>query len=447
MNKQELQLILSEGEGQYIEFKEKIDKNFSKELVGFANASGGTIYLGVSDDAEIKSFNLDNRIRSQIQDIARNCDPPIVVDIQEFENIAIVNVKEGIDKPYSCSDGFFMRMGANAQKLKRDEILNFAIKSGKIRFDEQICENFDWNDFDDEKFEYYLKLDGISTIIERNDLLKNLNLLTDSGIRNAAVLLFSKNPYKYFFSSRTRCIHFRDNERIEILDKKEVDKGIIGNIEFAINYLKERVPVEYVTKSISRKELPEYLEDVYREAIINAVAHRDYYDFNADIAVEKLSDRIFINNPGGITFPDSEFGVMSYPRNRLIADILSRTSYMEKAGTGIKRMRKNSIENNNILEIKYTDSYYLLSLFSNKKPQQKTQQKIQQKTQQKPQQKTRDKILILMQDDNRITTNEIAATLGISRNTINEHISNLKKEGALKRVGGRKEGLWEVLNY
>jgi ATP-dependent DNA helicase RecG len=433
MNKQELQLILSEGEGQYIEFKEKIDKNFSKELVGFANASGGTIYLGVPDDAEVKGFKLDNRIRSKIQDIARNCDPQIVVDIQEFENITIVNVKEGIDKPYSCSDGFFMRMGANAQKLKRDEILNFAIKSGKSRFDEQICENFDWNDFDDEKFEYYLKLAGISTIIERNDLLKNLNLLTDSGIRNAAVLLFSKKPYKYFFSSRIRCIHFRDNERVDILDKKEVDKGIIGNIEFAINYLKERVPVEYIIKSISRKELPEYLEDVYREAIINAVVHRDYYDFNADIAVEKLSDRIFINNPGGITFPDSEFGVMSYPRNRLIADVLSRTSYMEKAGTGIKRMRKNSIENNNILEIKYTDSYYFLSLFSNKK------------TQQKPQQKTRDKILILMQDDNRITTNEIAATLGISRNTINEHIANLKKEGLLERTGRRKEGSWKVI--
>ena len=82
MNKDELQLILSEGEGQFIEFKEKLDKHFSKELVAFANASGGRIFLGISDVAEITGINVDNRLRSQLQDIARNCDPPILIDIR-----------------------------------------------------------------------------------------------------------------------------------------------------------------------------------------------------------------------------------------------------------------------------------------------------------------------------------------------------------------------------
>ena len=141
------------GEGQFIEFKESLDKNLPKEMVAFANASGGLIYLGVTDRGAIKGIEATNKLKSQIQDMARNCDPPIAILITESNHILSIKIKEGINKPYSCSSGFFMRMGANSQKMNRDEILSLAIKTGKIRFDEQICTEFDWKDFDDEKFE------------------------------------------------------------------------------------------------------------------------------------------------------------------------------------------------------------------------------------------------------------------------------------------------------
>jgi len=92
-----------------------------------------------------------------------------------------------------------------------------------------------------------------------------------------------------------------------------------------------------------------------------AIIHRDYFDVKGDVAVEKLSDRIFINNPGGITFPKEEFGIMSYPRNRLLADILSRTLFMEKAGTGIKRMKTESRSNRNELEIDFSEYFYFFN--------------------------------------------------------------------------------------
>jgi len=240
MNKKELKFILQEGEGQFIEFKESFDsKNLSKEIISFANASGGKIYLGVADSGEISGVKITNKLKSQIQDIANNCDPPAVIAFEEFENILIIEVKEGKNKPYSCSAGFYMRVGPNSQKMKRDEILKLAIKGGKIRFDEQICEDFDFKDFDDEKFEYYLKLSKISYNLEREDILKNLKVLTADGMTNAGVLFFAKNPHKYIGNSRVRCVYFNDDIRVNILDKKEVDRGIVGNIEFAVNYLKE----------------------------------------------------------------------------------------------------------------------------------------------------------------------------------------------------------------
>jgi ATP-dependent DNA helicase RecG len=211
--------IIELGEGQFIEFKESFDKVIQKEMVAFANASGGVIYLGITDAGITKGVEITNWLKSQIQDIAYNCDPSILISINQIESVLAIEVKEGSNKPYSCSSGFFMRMGANSQKMTRNEILALAIKSGKIRFDEQICSNFDWKDFDEEKFTYYLKLSRISYNLPKEEILRNLRVLTDEGFTNAGVLYFAKVPYKYVISSKIRCIHFNDDDRVDILDK------------------------------------------------------------------------------------------------------------------------------------------------------------------------------------------------------------------------------------
>ena len=221
-----IEKILEFGEGQYIEFKESVDKNLQKEIAAFANASGGKIYIGINDIGEIKGIDTTNKLKSQIQDTAYNCDPPILVNLKPMGKILAVQVMEGTNKPYSCSSGFYMRMGANSQKMRRDEILALAIKTGKIRFDEQVCSNFSWRDFDNEKFEYYLKLARISNNAPKEEILRNLRVLTDDGLTNAGVLYFAKEPYKYIISSRIRCIHFNDDIRVDILDKKVIDRGI-----------------------------------------------------------------------------------------------------------------------------------------------------------------------------------------------------------------------------
>jgi ATP-dependent DNA helicase RecG len=86
MNKDELQLILEESEGYRIEFKESMT-SIDKELVAFANSSGGRIFLGITDDKEIKGVNITNKFKSQIQDIANNCQSSIKIILEEFENI------------------------------------------------------------------------------------------------------------------------------------------------------------------------------------------------------------------------------------------------------------------------------------------------------------------------------------------------------------------------
>jgi len=116
MKAEELTLILAEGEGYLIEFKEK-PAHIDREMVAFANGSGGRIFIGISDSGEIKGVSVTNKIKSQIQDIANNCEPPIKIRLQELDNILVVHVKNGEDKPYSCKSGFYTRIGPRPSKL------------------------------------------------------------------------------------------------------------------------------------------------------------------------------------------------------------------------------------------------------------------------------------------------------------------------------------------
>jgi len=391
--------------------------------------------LGITDSDEIKGISVTNKLKSQIQDMARNCDPTIAILLSEFDNVLLVEIKEGDNKPYSCSSGFYMRMGANSQKMSRNEILALAIKSGKIRFDEQICNNFDWKDFDDEKFEYYLKLAGISNNLPKEETLKNLRVLTDEGFTNAGALFFAKIPYKYIISSKIRCIHFYGDKRIDILDKKVIDRGIIGNIEFAIEYLRERVPVRYEINDLARDEFPEYPIKAYREAIVNAIIHFDYF-LGDTIAIEKLKTKIIINNKGELLFPKKDFGKKSEARNRLLVDLLSRTDFMEKAGTGIQRVKNACLSNSNKILFDFTDSFWV-TIESNKNNN--VPLNVPLNTRQKA-------IISFVKKNSNITIEEMAAKYNVNEKTIKRDIEFLNNNNILKRVGSKKTGCWKLIN-
>jgi len=126
------------GEGQTIEFKEAPSK-LDKEIVAFANANGGVIFCGVDDSGKVVGTSVANSVRSEIQNIARNCDPQIQIKIEVLSgDVLRVEVPEGKSKPYQCSSGFFMRMGANAQKLKASEIKSL-LRSNERFYDSEVC--------------------------------------------------------------------------------------------------------------------------------------------------------------------------------------------------------------------------------------------------------------------------------------------------------------------
>ena len=144
LSREEFNYILQNGESYLVEFKEQLNKSFSREITAFANASGGKIYLGVTDSANPKGIEITNKLKSQIQDIANNCQPPVHINLHEYKNILIIEIPEGKDKPYQCADGFYIRMGANAQKMNREKIVDFLQAEGQLRFEEQFHKKFNF---------------------------------------------------------------------------------------------------------------------------------------------------------------------------------------------------------------------------------------------------------------------------------------------------------------
>ena len=106
MNYTDLDILLQEGETSMLEYKESLSSGFSRELVPFANTAGGKILLGVRDDGSVKGIEDTNDIRARIQDIARNCDPPVHILIEQITNVIIITVRESTEKPVQCSDGY-----------------------------------------------------------------------------------------------------------------------------------------------------------------------------------------------------------------------------------------------------------------------------------------------------------------------------------------------------
>jgi len=351
MTQDELNLILQEGEGYKIEFKENVNSDLSKELVAFANSSGERIFIGVRDNSTINGIAMSNKLMTQIQDTANNCDKPIKINLEYFSNILIVTIPEGTKKPYRCNTGFYIRSGAISQKLTTDQIIDFIQTEGRVRFDELENDRCDFNSsFSPQLLTKFLNLSSISQSLNNIPTLNNLEVIDEEAniikFRNSGVLFFTEKPVDFIPQANIVCARYEGNDKINILDRKELSGDIISNIEDAVDFIKRHIKIKFKIEGTRREELLEIPEVALREAIVNAIAHRDYFEKGANIMIEVFDNRIEFTNPGGLPkgFPVDDFGKISLTRNPTIASLLLRAKYIEKMGTGINRIRKSFID-------------------------------------------------------------------------------------------------------
>jgi ATP-dependent DNA helicase RecG len=351
---EDLEVILSEGEGHTVEFKERADKSLASEVCAFANASGGRIFIGVDNSGRVVGADAGNTARSRIQDTINQIEPRLHVDMEIADGLIVITVPEGARKPYSCAGGFYMRSGPNSQKLERDSIIEFFQSEGRVRYDEIVREDLPIAElFNEAAYGRYVRLAKISRVLDRDAILKNLGCAGTMGgklcFTNAGALFFRVNGEDVIFRhAGVVCTLYKGTDKAYILDAKELEDDIVGNIDDAMVFLKKHLRLGFRIEALRRENVLELPEDALREAVVNAVCHRDYFEKGARAFVEVFDDRVEIVSPGGACkgITKENFGTVSIARNPVVASMLNRIGYVEQMGTGVMRMKKAAREAN-----------------------------------------------------------------------------------------------------
>jgi ATP-dependent DNA helicase RecG len=346
-------IILNKGESYTVEFKVSADKTIADEVCAFANASGGHIYIGITDKGIVTGTDTSNTTRSKIQDTINKIEPRIIVDMEILDNVIVITVPEGVNKPYSSPNGFFLRSGPNSQKLNRNEIIDFLQSENKVIYDYIVDDNYPITDnFNEKEYQKFIEKAKISDVLSREIILSNLDCAGNAAngelsFTNAGILFFRDNSENVRFDfSHVVCVLYKGLNKVYVIDAKHLTGGIMENIDNAIVFLKRNLQLSYEIKGVQRKNILELPEDALREAVTNAICHKDNFEKGARVMVEIFDDRVEVTNPGSVPkgITNDNFGTTSIARNPVIASLLHRANYIERMGTGINRMTDAMIE-------------------------------------------------------------------------------------------------------
>jgi ATP-dependent DNA helicase RecG len=337
-------------ENQNIEYKQSWRDDYLKWICGFANAHGGRIFIGVDDNDEITGLEDYKKLMDDIPNKVVN-HLGLVVDVNLLKkgNKHYIEIDVPVSTvPISYHGTYHYRSGATKQELKGAALNKFLLQKIGVSWEQQIVPNATIEDIDEDTVKRFLQkaIDNkrISEHAASSDtltLFKSLDLVNDRGeFLLAALLLFGKRPKKYApaayfkigrFGQSPGDLLFQDIGEGNILD-------MAGTVMEILNRKYLVRPISY--EGLLRKEPLEYPEQALREAILNAIIHKDYHGTTIFLSI--YENRLMIWNPGKL--PDSltvellKSKHRSIPRNRLIADVFFMAGYIEAWGRGIDIM-------------------------------------------------------------------------------------------------------------
>ena len=455
LNEKNIKSLIASGEGYNVEFKVSIPskiKDVTEEICAFANAAGGTLLLGVDDNNIVQGVVFNNVKRSALQNSINEISPALHCEIYtvtvDSKDVVVIEVPSGDNKPYVLSGAIYVRQGPNSQKLTTvEEMRDFFQQADKIYFDEAPCKAIDINqDVPDNNINQFRALAGLGTTVSNEQVFNNLKLITKEGLlKNGAALFFAENPEQFFEKAVIRCIAFDGVDKRFIEDDKVMTGSLYNQYLQSMSWLKKKLDVRYDIEgagSQPRKEIWEIPETVFKEAIINALAHRDYYDKGARTTIEVFNDRVEISNPGGLIsgIPKNEFGKRSLSRNPLIFGLFERIRMVEQVGSGIGRMRDLMIEAD-LTEPEFnTEGMFTVTVrrpFDFNKWVDKWVENLT---------NNRVNIIKAIHENSKVSKRELEDKVGLSATAIDNNLDALKDLGLIERVGSAKGGHWQI-NY
>ena len=198
------------------------------------------------------------------------------------------------------------------------------------------------NDLDDEAWARFCDRAKVPDAMDRMVALRNLRLLDgEDRMTHAGAWLLARDIRRFTTTAHVSCALFMGTEKVRILDRRDFHRDIPTMIDDAVAWMLTKINVEFIIEHVQREERPELPEEALREAVANAVTHRDYRS-TANVHIYVFKDRIEIVSPGGLPagITEADLGFKSMPRNPLLFGMLYRMGVVENIGSGIKRMHE-----------------------------------------------------------------------------------------------------------
>ena len=484
-------------ETQNVEFKESWRDEYLKWICGFANAQGGELYIGVCDDGSICGVKDAGRLMEEIPNKTISLLGVVVdVDLLALGAFDVVRIRvNAYSVPISLRGVYYYRSGATKQELSGVALQDFLFRKTGLSWDDVVCEGAKIEDIDEHAIHYFLqraiesgRMSKSAVDLSIHDLLEGLGLLSVSGeLKNAAVLLFGRYPQRMFPSAQFKIGRFGADES-DLLFQDQIEGNILQMADKVVEVLRSKYLISPVTyRGLTRIEKLEVPEESLREAIFNAIVHRNYAGVHTQMKV--WNDRIELWNDGilpiGLTVDKLSQPHSSRPRNRNIANVFYRAGFIEAWGRGIFKITSGFVsaglgapvfsescggmlvtfQRNQIRDIKEQQDAFGTNNGTNSKvggtktepfgTNNGTNSKVGgTKTEpfgtnngtnnsEEAKEDIQTQILTLIKENPRISQNKMAQKLGVSRRTVVRQMTALA--GFVRRVGTARGGHWEMI--
>ena len=332
-------------ESPQLELKEQINGEFKKEIIAFANTDGGEIYVGIARDGSITGITDPESEMEKIGNMIRDGIKPDLTAYTSIERVEDdgkalirVSVSRGLKRPYHLTDkglkpaGVFVRHGVSSVPATDEAIRQMLRESDGTTFDKMRSINQELT------FEYAEKTFQTSQVAFDAAHKRTLGLIDVDGYYTNAALLLSDQCGHII-----RCAVYEGTGKNKFKTRKEFSGSILKQMDDAYSFLSLNNNLRATFDGLRRIDHADYPEEAMREALVNAVVHRDY-DYSGSIIINIYDDRMeFISLGGlvkGLTLADIRGGV-SQPRNAVIANVFYRLELIESYGTGIQKIMES----------------------------------------------------------------------------------------------------------
>jgi len=450
------------SEDKHTEWKESWGDERLKVICAFANAQGGVLEIGKNYKGQF--IGLTGASASKLLEILPNKINNVLGIIPEIDHVKeqgksllLIKVKS-YKNPVSCKGRFYFRSGSANQELRGNELFDFLLDKMGRNWDGVTAPSARIDELDVETLAKFRKLAVESKrlpddILEENNeelITKQLKLTEGGALKRAGILLFHPDPEKYVTGAFIKIGYFQNDA--DVLFHDEIQGNLFTQVRETMKLLLTKYLKAFISyKGLYRVESYPVPESALREALINAVVHRNYGS-GAPIQIRVYPDKIIFGNtcrlPAGWTVKDLTSRHQSQPYNPDIARVFFWANMIETWGRGIIQMQKACVAYG-APEPKIGGSESHIHVeFKNHEvemAEKLAKKAILEKTPLKTPLKTPEKILSLLAMNEYMTVTELMQQMDKSESAIKRAIKKLQREGYLKRIGPDKGGHWEVV--